>query len=231
MRIKNVLQYLEQTAQRLPDKIAFSEGGSGESLTFSALWEVARRVGSGLVRRGLTGERVAVLMARRPTTIAVMLGALYAGAVYVPLDAAMPLSRMRDILARARAAAVVCDAACRDAAGTLGVPVLSAEELWAETVDTAALDHIRARQIDTDPTYIIFTSGSTGTPKGVVGCHRAVIDYGEALTDALSLDETAVFGCQSPLYFDAPLKEILTTLIKGATTYLIPRKLFSFPCC
>ena len=32
MSIKNVLQYLEQTAQRLPDKIAFSEGGSGESL-------------------------------------------------------------------------------------------------------------------------------------------------------------------------------------------------------
>jgi amino acid adenylation domain-containing protein len=229
MRIKNVLQYLEASAQRLPDKVAFSEGGAGESLTFSALLDVARRVGSGLACRGMTGERVAVLMTRRPITIAVMLGALYAGAVYVPLDAAMPTARMRDIVTRCRAAAVVCDASCGETAKMLGLPTLSAEELAAETVDAATLDRIRARQIDTDPTYIIFTSGSTGTPKGVVGCHRAVIDYGEALTDALSLDETAVFGCQSPLYFDAPLKEILTTLIKGATTYLIPRKLFSFP--
>ena len=229
MRIKNVLQYLEATARRLPDKVAFSEGGSGESLTFSALWDASRCVGSGLTHRGLTGERVAVLMTRRPTTIAVMLGALYAGAVYVPLDPSMPLARMRDILARSRAAMVVCDAACKDTAEALGLPTLSAEMLATEPVDAAALDRIRARQIDTDPTYIIFTSGSTGTPKGVVGCHRAVIDYGEALTDALALDETAVFGCQSPLYLDAPLKEILTTIIKGATTYLIPRKLFSFP--
>ena len=32
MRIKNVLQYLERTAVRLPDTIAFSDGGGGEEL-------------------------------------------------------------------------------------------------------------------------------------------------------------------------------------------------------
>ena len=77
--------------------------------------------------------------------------------------------------------------------------------------------------------YIIFTSGSTGNPKGVVGCHRAVIDYAEALTGALGFDESCVFGCQSPLYFDAPFKELLTTLKCGATTCLVPCRLFSFP--
>ena len=229
MRIKNALQYLERTAARLPDKIAFSDGAEGEALTFSALLDGARRVGSGLCGVGLTGRRVALLMERHPSAIAAMLGALYAGAVYVPLDAAMPRERMATILASCHAAAIVCDETNRETAASFGLPLCPYAEMAATEIDETALAMVRAKQIDTDPTYIIFTSGSTGTPKGVVGCHRAVIDYGEALMTALSLDENAVMGCQSPLYFDAPLKEILTTLMLGGTTYLIPRKLFSFP--
>jgi amino acid adenylation domain-containing protein len=228
MRIKNVLQYLERTAARLPDKVAFSDGKSGLSLTFAELLDAARRVGSGLCRAKMTGKRVAIQMDRHPATIAVMLGAVYAGAVYVPLDTAMPKARIGAILESCRAAAIVCDAPNR-AAEQHGLPLMSVEELLLQQVDESTLARVRARQIDTDPMYIIFTSGSTGTPKGVVGTHRAVIDYGEALTSALSLNEQSVFGCQSPLYFDAPLKEILTTLMHGATTYLIPKMLFSFP--
>jgi non-ribosomal peptide synthetase component F len=56
-----------------------------------------------------------------------------------------------------------------------------------------------------------------------------VIDYAEALTAALGFDETCVFGCQSPLYFDAPLKELLTMMKCGASVCLVPRHLFSFP--
>jgi amino acid adenylation domain-containing protein len=228
MRIKNVLQYLEQTAQRLPDKVAFSDGEGGASLTFSELLDRARRIGSCLCRAGLTGKRVAILMDRHPAAVAAMLGAVYAGAVYVPLDAAMPKERMGAILESCRASAVICDEQ-HHAAAPYGLPLLLAEDMISQGIDEADLSRIRSRQIDTEPMYIIFTSGSTGTPKGVVGCHRAVIDYGEALMQMLSLDESAVLGCQSPLYFDAPLKELLATLMLGATTYLIPKKLFSFP--
>ncbi len=229
MRIKNILQYLEQTAERLPDKLAFSDGDGGEALTFGALWDMARRIGCGLIEKQLSGKRVVLLMDRHPTAIAAMLGVLYAGAVYVPLDAAMPRRRVADIVSACGAAAVVCDEKNRTVCEELALPMLSVKMLAQATVDEAALAMVRNRQIDTDPTYMIFTSGSTGEPKGVVGCHRAVIDYGEALVPALSLDEETVFGCQSPLYFDAPLKEILGTLMVGATTYLIPRTLFSFP--
>lgn len=229
MRIKNVLQYLERTAVRLPDKIAFSDGGGGEELTFSRLSDLSRRIGSALIERNLSGQRVAILMERHPSAIAAMLGVLYAGAVYVPLDSTMPKERIRRILTSCCAAAIVCDEKNGACAGEYGLPTVRATLLTTCEINEAALGCVRARQIDTDPAYIIFTSGSTGEPKGVLGCHRAVIDYAEALTEALSVDETTIFGCQSPLYFDAPLKEILGTLMLGATTYLIPRTLFSFP--
>ena len=229
MRIKNVLQYLERTAARLPDKVAFSDGEGGESLTFAGLVDHSKRIGSALIERKLSGKRVALLMDRHPAAVAVMLGVLYAGGVYVPLDSAMPDDRIRRILASCCAAAIVCDEKNEARAKAYGLPAMQAELLSDGAINKEALDRVRARQIDTDPAYIIFTSGSTGEPKGVVGCHRAVIDYGEALMPALSMDEGAVLGCQSPLYFDAPFKEILATLMLGATTYLIPRALFSFP--
>ena len=83
--------------------------------------------------------------------------------------------------------------------------------------------------MDIDPIYIVFTSGSTGIPKGVVACHRSVIDYVENLSAVLGFSRETVFGNQSPLYFDACLKELLPTIMFGATTYLIPRQLFMQP--
>ena len=48
--IRNILEYLENTAERLPDKIAFS-GAEGD-ITFSELAETAKRIGTYLTRFG-----------------------------------------------------------------------------------------------------------------------------------------------------------------------------------
>ncbi len=229
MRVKNILQYLEATAARVPDRIAFSGEEAGENMSFAALLACAKRVGSALCRQDLQGARVAILTRRSPKAIAAMLGAIYAGAVYVPLDPSIPRLRKELLLRRSRARFVLCDASTMEEATALGVPHASVDELFEQEIDEQVLAAVRAAQIDTDPIYIIYTSGSTGEPKGVLGCHRAVIDYGEALTAALEIDGETVYGCQSPLYFDAPLKEILGTLICGARTVFLPRKLFSFP--
>ena len=96
-------------------------------------------------------------------------------------------------------------------------------------VDHGALEKIREKQIDADPVYVVFTSGSSGESKGVVASHASVIDYTETLCEAVGFHENTVFGNQTPLYFDAPLKEIMPTIKYGATAYLIPKQLFMFP--
>ncbi len=229
MRIKNILQYLERTATRLGDKTAFSAGNGGEELTFSALLATSRAIGSALLARMLRGQRVAILMERRPMTIAAMFGVWYAGGVSIVPDSGMPDARMRDVLSRAGVSCIITDARSLSRAGSFGIPVLGVEDAVGAPIDAVTLAKVRREQIDTDPLYIVFTSGSTGSPKGVIAPHRSLIDYAEALTEALSMDESAVLGCQSPLYFDAPFKEILSTIVCGATTYLIPARCFSFP--
>ena len=101
--------------------------------------------------------------------------------------------------------------------------------MFENEINDAALQTIRAKQIDTDPIYIVFTSGSTGVPKGVVACHRSVIDYIENLSEELGFSEESIFANQTPLFFDAPLKELMPVIKFGATAYLVPKKYFAFP--
>lgn len=227
---KNILQYLEATVRRCPDKIAFSDGET--AMTFVKLYSSARAVGTALCRMGLRSRPIAVYMKKSPATLAAFLGAVYAGCYYVPLDDEMPRHRIELILQKLNAGALICDADTENAAHQL--PFDGAIRRFDDMVQCTApdderLEQIRRAQLDTDPIYVVFTSGSTGVPKGVVGCHRAVIDYIEGLCEVLSFDETTVFGNQTLLYFDACLKEIIPTLKYGATTYLIPKPLFMFP--
>ncbi len=225
---KNILEYLEATAARIPHKTAFSTGK--ESMTFSEVLASARAVGSQLCRLGLYREGVVVFMDKHPRTVTSFWGIIYAGCYYVCLDEKMPKSRIDAILENLRPRAVICDKKNLAAAKELGLEfTLVYDELSELSEDTAALDNVRRAQCDVDPIYVVFTSGSTGVPKGVVACHRSVIDYTEAICDALGFSEQTVFANQTPLYFDAPLKELMPTLKLGATTYFVPKTLFSFP--
>ena len=225
----NILEYLEATAPRCPDKVAYSDGSY--DMTFSELYGSARRIGSALLREGYYGEPIAILMKKHPTQIVAFYGSVYAGCFYVPLDTDMPPRRMETILQSVGARAMIVDELGEKLVNSLDFSgkVLSYRSLCEEHEDTDALGRVRARQIDTDPIYIVFTSGSTGIPKGVVACHRSVIDYVETLCESLGFSEDTVFANQTPLFFDAPLKELMPVIKYGATAYLVPKHLFSFP--
>ncbi len=244
--LTNILQYLEKTVTEVPDKLAFSTGTEG--MTFAALHAHARAVGARLLRRGCDREPVVILMGKHPAAIAAFFGVIYAGCFYAALDAEMPPARMGLILDTLQPRFLICDEKNRRTAMRLVEDGLFRGEIlpWTEPVaptesgaphedtlpteaDEAALARVRARGIDTDPVYVVFTSGSTGIPKGVVACHRSVIDYTESLCEAIGFGRETVFANQTPLYFDAPLKEIMPTIKYGATAYLVPRMLFMFP--
>ena len=225
---KNILTYLEATAKRVPDKIAFSTGK--ESMTFSEVQRGAAAIGSLLAKGGFYGEPVVIFMDKHPRTVTSFFGVIYAGCHYVCLDEKMPEARMRAILENLSPRAILADKKNFKKAEALGLAhTYLYDDLSLFPIDRERLLDIRARQCDTDPIYVVFTSGSTGVPKGVVACHRSVIDYTESLTDALGFTRETVFANQTPLYFDAPLKELMPTVMLGATTYFVPRMLFSFP--
>lgn len=232
MQQTNVLEYMEQTVPRVPDKVAFAN--ESFEMTFAEVYHDSRAIGSYLSNKGYYNEPVVVFMEKHPKMISAFFGCVYGGDYYVPIDAEMPAFRIELIFENLQPRVIICDEVTEELAKKFvkpedGVEIIQYDNMVGTPINEEALASIRDRQLDTDPIYIVFTSGSTGVPKGVVACHRSVIDYIENLSDVLEFNEDTRFANQTPLYFDACLKELYPTLKFGATTYLVPKSLFMFP--
>ena len=225
----HVLDYLRDIVPVKPDKVAFSDGT--DEMTFLQVYNESRSIGTFLHKKGIYKEPVAVFMRKHPTTITAFFGVITAGDFYVPIDEQMPAARIDLILKNVKARMIICDETTLEAAQAFDYrgEIVTYDQIKDTEPDAQALQQIYDQAIDTDPIYIVFTSGSTGVPKGVAACHRSVLDYIEQLSETLAFDGDTVFGNQTPLYFDACLKELYPTLKFGATTYLIPHDLFMFP--
>ncbi len=225
----NVLDSLRDTVARVPDKTAFSDGIT--SLSFMELQRASDSIGTTLIKKQYKKEPVLIYMEKSPRQIAAFFGTVKAGCFYVPIDDEMPASRIDLIIKNCDPKVLICDDATVDKVAKLDFSgeAVHYDEAVSENADEVLLQKVHDEAIDTDPIYIVFTSGSTGVPKGVIANHRSVMDYITQLSEVLGFDEVTVFGNQSPLYFDACLKEIYPTIRFGATTYLIPRELFSQP--
>lgn len=103
----NVLEYLEQTAPRVPDKVAY--GNEDTEVTFGEVLRNAQAIGTFLKRQGHYKEPVVVFMRKHPNAIISFYGAVYAGCFYVPIDEEMPKHRIELIFQNLKPHAIICD--------------------------------------------------------------------------------------------------------------------------
>ena len=107
--MKNVLEWLEATAERLPDKRAVADDAC--ALSFSELKAQAQRAGSWLAQRMAPRQAVALYLEKSPQALAAMLGTVYAGGFYSVIDVRHPSSRVHAICQTLQPSVVICDEA------------------------------------------------------------------------------------------------------------------------
>ena len=227
--MKNVLEYLEHSAEEFQDKIAVDDGTT--VYTYRQLHELARRIGSAIAGHTKPGTPVPVVMDKSAETLAIYLGIVEAGCFYVPVNPVQPDVRIGQILNTLDVQFLVTDPELMDRINAIGYEgqICYMEELREHEIEEKKLTAIREQMIDTDILYAMFTSGSTGTPKGVLVSHRAVLDFIGYFTEMFHITERDVIGNQAPFDFDVSVKDIYSTLKTGASMVIIPTAYFSTP--
>ena len=225
---RNILQYLEESAAKAPDKRAyFSET---ISMTYGEMLTNSKAIGTKLIKKlDVVSRPVMVFMDKSPLCLAAFWGVVYSRNFYVPCDTSMPEYRIGLIVENLKPAAVITDMAHYDDARKFSSQVFLYEEMVETAIDDELIQNIRRDSIDTDPVYVLYTSGSTGVPKGVVVCHASLIDYVEDFCNEIPLKEDDIIANQAPFYFDASLIDIYCTLKLTATMGIVPLEYFSLP--
>ncbi|MFD8203754.1 amino acid adenylation domain-containing protein [Streptomyces sp. NPDC059701] len=209
-----VHRLVEECAARRPDSTAVLSA-DGE-LTYRELNARANRLARHLRSRGAgPGTAVAVCLERGPEQITALLAVLKSGAAYVPLDPEHPAGRLAFMVADARAALVVTDAA-----GAARLPEEPGRFLtdrdWPSLADLPAHDPDPAAG-PADLAYVIYTSGSTGRPKGVEIEHRSLAGLVRWTAGTFGADPGRRVALLAGVGFDAAAWELWPALATGAT--------------
>ena len=224
-----ILDYLEATAARLPQKVTFTDECG--AIAFGDLVRLSRAVGSALCKHVAPRTTVGFYMDKSVQTVAGFFGAVYAGCAYSQLNLRHPAVRIKAILDTLASPVVVTDRAHEQALREMDVPgeILILEDLLESEIDESALARVRRQMLDIDPLYVNFTSGSTGTPKGVIICHRNVCDFIPCFTEIFEITEDDVLANQAPFDFDVSVKDIYSGIFTGATVAIVPTAYFTQP--
>ena len=227
--MKNILEMLEYSAERFPDKYVFRDENT--DITYAEFLTTAKSIGTDIAKHGINNKPIAVIAERSVGCLAAMFGVLYSGNFYTVIDSEMPPERVKAIFETLKPAAVAVTEGCLPLLQKLDFngKVVNYETANDCPVDNNLLGKIRENMIDTFPAYALFTSGSTGIPKGAVVSHKAVISYVKWYADTFEINENTVFGSQTPFYFSMSVSDVFSTVYAGAELNIIPKMLFSFP--
>jgi amino acid adenylation domain-containing protein len=225
---------LVRSARAAPQQTAVVEPGQGE-ISYSALDHLSDMLRDRLVAFGVQrGDRVGFVLRKSIDSVATIIGALKAGAAYVPVDATAPMARAAYILHNCAVRVVVADAAVEpalraefEALGAAPALIVLAREPGGRGLAGALAllgDAPAAATVDSAPgdlAYILYTSGSTGRPKGVMLTHENATSFVDWCSQTFEPRANDRFSSHAPFHFDLSILDLHVCFKHGATLVLV----------
>ncbi|SIK75043.1 Probable peptide synthetase NRP [Mycobacteroides abscessus subsp. abscessus] len=191
----------------------------GQSMTYRELDEAANRLSHLLAGAGAgPGQFVALFFPRSAEAIVAILAVLKSGAAYLPIDPALPTTRIEFMLTDAAPVAAVTTAVLAHRLHGLGVPVLDVDDPAVCTQPCTAPPPPSPE----DLAHLIYTSGTTGVPKGVAVTQRNVVQLFDRLDIGVELAPGQVWTQFHSYAFDFSVWEIWGALLHGGRLVVVP---------
>lgn len=216
-------QWFERQAAATPDAVALvSAEGNGPRWSYAVLNRCANRVARRLLACGCGPESlVGLCMSRSPQMLVALLGALKAGAAYVPLDPEYPINRLAYMVEDAGLDQILGEGEIAGELAAGGVTLIDLGDARLMLEDDANLATAARSQ---NAAYVIYTSGSTGRPKGVAICHRTLVNLMGAILRRPGLHRDDRMLAVTSISFDIAVLELFLPLLAGACVVLANRR-------
>lgn len=199
---------------RNPQKLAIID--NMRTVTYQELDEMSDIVAINLRNMGLTSGRIiAVIHDHSYAYMALIIGIMKAGMIFLPLSNDDPLERLRAIFKEAKVGLIIIDREQLDNKLCAEFSFMTSAQMLKPGENR--FDLAQVEPTHDDLAYIIYTSGSTGMPKGVTITHLSLANLAQSVVKTFPItknDRVLQFAIYS---FDASLAEISGTLISGAT--------------
>jgi malonyl-CoA/methylmalonyl-CoA synthetase len=175
------------------DALFLKNHDTGEDVSYGTFFANAERVAQALVRIGVKpGDRIAVQCPKTVAMLELYVGAVLAGAVFLPLNTAYTGAEVSYFLSDAQPALFVCDpktetemAKVAQDCGVRHVWTLGLGEVGSlvsfRDQEEPGFDVVPREPLDL--AAILYTSGTTGRSKGAMLTHRALASNSETLRD------------------------------------------------
>jgi crotonobetaine/carnitine-CoA ligase len=226
---------LERQAARYRDKPLLRMGAIERS--YAGTRDAAARAAGTLQAAGIRrGDRLALMCENRIELLDLILGALWMGAVAVPLNTALRGEQLAHQLRNSGARVLAMDSVLVEVLEHVG-GVTALEQVWALDGVPGAVpagirvleppppaDAVPAAPVGPgDTAAILYTSGTTGPSKGVQCPHAQFYWWGVLVGEMLEIGEDDVLFTVLPLFHTNALNAFVQAVVAGATYELGPR--------
>ena len=244
-----VNEFLEQSADKYPDKIALI--CQDKRLSYLEIENLSNRLSNALIEGGLLKqERTAVFLEPSIEAVISVFAILKAGGVFLVINPQVKAKKVAYILNDCQVKILITDVnhlkevseilpSCPNLHSIILTDYESLQDQdttnnsikfgsYSEILEHYPSDRLPKRCIDIDLASLIYTSGSTGNPKGVMCTHfnmaaaaSSIIEYLENTPEDIIIDIL-------PLSFDYGLYQVLMAFKFGGTIVLERSFLYPF---